>query len=430
MRSFFRSGVRREARRGRGLRLTGGRTPPPRTRTLRELERLDDRILPSNLAIDAAGNLTYAGTAGQRHQLTISWTGKVFSFQDTETINVLPGLYGQYVTGGGTNHVTVDSSFGLKWIEVARGAGPGTDLVVDDSADTTGRNGAMLGNSSLEALLDLAPAPIGWDPAESLSVAVRGGSGGNAFYLFDTPAGVPLSLQAGSGPNTVDLGVGDVGRLQSPLTLSGSANTSVLADDHATGAGAVSYRLAAGSLSRSGAAAVSFTGVAALTVQAGPGNDTLLADYSGGDPIPAGGLTFNGGGGTNALTVDDSGDSTGRSVTVNNFSIGAVAGGGPITFANAQAVKVKGGSGGNTFNVPATPVGVAFTVQAGSGADKVVVGVGDLSAIAGPVNVITSGSTSVTADDHLVAGNSPLSYKLTFDSVNHVTDLVRAKVIR
>ena len=84
-----------------------------------------------------------------------------------------------------------------------------------------------------------------------------------------------------------------------------------------------------------------------ISVADADGNDTLNVNFNSGNPLPASGLTFNGGTGTNTVNV------TGN----NNFILGAsgltdsTTGGGGLSLLNVQNFTLTGGAGNNTFTV-------------------------------------------------------------------------------
>ncbi len=95
---------------------------------------------------------------------------------------------------------------------------------------------------------------------------------------------------------------------------------------------------------------ISIASLPSLTFAGGP--DSLTVDFSNGDSIPADGLSFTGGSGSNSLSiVGTSGNDT---VTV---SAGSIKFGGdvPITYTNLQSITVNGGSGADTFTQSAQP---------------------------------------------------------------------------
>ena len=90
-----------------------------------------------------------------------------------------------------------------------------------------------------------------------------------------------------------------------------------------------------------------------MFVNLGAGNNSLALDFSLGNPLPAGGLSFNGSNGSNTLALtgsngDDNMTADASGATFSNALIGSV----PVTLTNVQGLKFAGGSGGNdTVNI-------------------------------------------------------------------------------
>ena len=117
-----------------------------------------------------------------------------------------------------------------------------------------------------------------------------------------------------------------------------------------------------------------------ITINGLSGNDTITIDYSGGNPIPSGGLTINGGSGTNTLVA------TGQSNTwaITGVNSGTLNGN---AFSNIQ--DLTGGGSSDTFHF--SPGGsVSGNVDGGSGGTNAV----DYSALSGPVTVNLNASTA------------------------------------
>jgi len=108
------------------------------------------------------------------------------------------------------------------------------------------------------------------------TVAVNGGSGGNAFDVDGAAAGVAYTLDAGSGDNAVTVGqYGNTWAVAGTLAVTGSGNNAVTVD--ATGdAGTVTWALTAAGITRNGSAAISFAAApTAVVVRGGAGNDAF-----------------------------------------------------------------------------------------------------------------------------------------------------------
>jgi hypothetical protein len=115
----------------------------------------------------------------------------------------------------------------------------------------------------------------------------------------------------------------------------------------------------------------SLSSFSSVFVSGDPGMDTLTVDFRYGNPLPAGGLHYDGGGngGTHTLNVNDQANTAAsQTYTLANFSVtrpGAAA----ITFERLTSVAVNGGTGNNTYNV--TGNSIPTMLSTGNGSDVV-----------------------------------------------------------
>jgi hypothetical protein len=258
-----------------------------------------------------------------------------------DTVNVFASgtavldIHGQ----SGTDTVTLGGSTsaplgmqGLHGTINVDNASGSTDLVLDDSQDTTARSATLANDGTNGQVTVLSPATINYVNAGTDSLTVHGGSGGNTFDVNGTlvNAAVPntlTTLDKGSGPNnTVNVTATSAGSALD-LTGSGSPDTVNLG---ANLAGTVHINEATGStnlvldlsgdglahnfvLSSDGTTStlhdtlgnlaqdVTFVtaSLASFTLDTSAAADeTLNVDFSTGNPIPTGsaaGLIFNAG---------------------------------------------------------------------------------------------------------------------------------------
>jgi hypothetical protein len=308
-----------------------------------------------------------SGTSGGVTGLTVDGSGG-----NTFTVTGTSNFYGATTlsTGTGYNTVNVEGTTGLLYVdnpggqdqvyvgrngsalggtvqaingEVAVYGAGATVLIVDDGGDTTGRT-ATLSNSPyygsfLGEITGLAPAPIAWIPTSSASggvtgLLVYGGSGGNTFTVTNTSNFHDTTgLSTGTGNDTVNV----------------EATTGSLSVDNPGGQD---------------------------SVYVGSNGSALGGNVQG----ITGGMTVYGAGAT-TLTVDDSGDTTGRTVTLANAPFGWITGLAPATInwiptssasGGVTGLNVYGGSGGNTFTVTNTSSFNAYTtLSTGTGNDTV-----------------------------------------------------------
>jgi hypothetical protein len=117
---------------------------------------------------------------------------------------------------------------------------------------------------------------------------------------------------------------------------------------------------------------IPFTSLPSLTFNGDTNNDNLTVDYSGGDPIPSGGLAFNGGSAVNALTIIGTSSADTITVSPTNTTVN----GDPITYSNLQSLAINGGAGADVITQSAA--NIALTISPTS-ADTLDVNAGTFS---------------------------------------------------
>jgi hypothetical protein len=236
-----------------------------------------------------------------------------------DSVNVL-GTTGPFYDGNGAgmDYTTIGNAGNVQGINGpvhVFGSGA-TSLIVNDSADTTGRTVTM-NDGSLTGLTP-ASAPIVWTPTATstggvTALKVSGGSGTNTFNVDNTSSfWGDTYLVTSSGYNTVNV-LGTTGAL-------------AINNDEGTAA------------------------VTVVTV----GNDGTTQTIDGYVNVY--------GSGTTTLVVNDSADTTGRTVTMNNgWLTGLTPDSAPIEWTPSSTstggviyLDVVGGSGGDTFTVANT----------------------------------------------------------------------------
>ena len=128
----------------------------------------------------------------------------------------------------------------------------------------------------------------------------------------------------------------------------------------------------------------SATGTTQITITGSTGNDAVALDFSGGDPVPADGITFNGGDGDDtltggnaatawAITSDDAGTATSSQGTVSFTGVENLVGnaaGDTFTFSDgADVSSVDGQGGSDAMNFAAYTSGVAGSLSGTGTAD-------------------------------------------------------------
>jgi hypothetical protein len=293
-------------------------------------------------------------------------------------------------------------------------------LTVNDSDSSASKQVTVTGTQ-----VGAAPGDAFFGPGGRLfyfdfhTLTLDGGHGGNTILVQSTNPGTTTVVNAGKGANTVLMDSnglspgGTINNILSPVFVNGQGMTQLTVEDadQATttnvditksDVGAAignTFWPAGAALSYSGLSALTVdTGMAgdfitvrstalntATTINAGPGNDVIKVDSNGGQ---AGGtvkniaspLTINGQADTNALTLEDSSTALLSTVTVTGTQIGASAGdtffgpGASLTYSGIGFLKLDAGSGGNFFYIIGTCKDTKTTVNAGQGSDHIFLG--------------------------------------------------------
>ncbi|OYV94976.1 MAG: hypothetical protein B7Z73_02600, partial [Planctomycetia bacterium 21-64-5] len=171
-----------------------------------------------------------------------------------------------------------------------------------------------------------------------------------------------------------------------------------------------------------------------FNVQASPAGGTTTIDGMGGSDTVnlgstaptlggtlasiAGAVVVEDTGGTTALTLDDSGDTTPQTVLVTSAQVSGFNGAATLTYSGASQLTIDGGSGGNTVNIQSTSSATVYHVNTGSGNDTVNVSSdapndkGNLAGIQGNINLDTgAGSDTLNVSDW--GGSSGTTYTLS-----------------
>jgi hypothetical protein len=310
--------------------------------------RITDDTAADVVSLDHSGTSTFVGgTAFPDSQITngiLIQTGTGGPGTGLDTVNILATV----------KPVTVDGQFDTKTVNLGKAGsvqgiqapvtifdladGNFDSLIVDDSADTFGRNVTMNASGSVATIDNLAQARITYTPPQDGKVTIRGGPGGNTFTVANI-ADVFLSnvtLKSGLGSDTVNV-----------LALS-DENTGLFID-----------------------------GVA--------GRDHVNVGNAGSVQGIESFLDVRNTGGFTDLIVDDSADPTGRDVTMraggpgeDSSILGLTPNGilSEISYINGDLslLQVNGGRGGNTFTINDTFKNSQFgltVVNTGTGTDTV-----------------------------------------------------------
>ncbi|QJW94920.1 beta strand repeat-containing protein [Frigoriglobus tundricola] len=307
------------------------------------IEGLEDRTVPSTLQL-VGGALNYTATAGVANHLSVSVSSGAFTITDTaETITVV-GVAG--AAGSGTHTVAFSST-----------AVPAAGMVLN------------LG-----------------DMADTVSIGATTN---------------PISVKAGDGDDTIDVGTfgsGSLNDIQAPVTVDGGTGTDTLRiNDSASFVGGP-YTINSAQVA-SGGRTVNYTGTENLAVTGGFVGDTFNVQSTAvtvqttltGGPNGAtfnlggtdntlanirGAVALNGGppGGSAATVVNLIDEGTGaRAYTVQANGVSR-AGIGAVSYTGVQQVALDAGSGSDSVTVLATAPGTALVLNMGAGNDVVTIG--------------------------------------------------------
>jgi hypothetical protein len=257
---------------------------------------------------------------------------------------------------------------------------PAINLVLDDSADSQGKTAVLGGFGSGSGLISgFAPAYVDYNSGSLTSLTLKGGHGGNTFNVQFLGAGAPVTINTGGGNNIVNVGStsNSLDRILGPLTVDGQGTDTINVNDQGTSAGH-SYGLTSSTLTRTGAATLSFNSVGKLEVNAGGGTNKFAATSI----PPSTAVTLTGGSGSNTLVgpnTTNTWDITGTNAgtldgTVTFSSIQNLTGGSGLDafiFSAGQTVtgKIDGGGGGDWLDYAAyiTPVTVKLWAHTATG---------------------------------------------------------------
>src|SRR5262249_55432339 len=119
-------------------------------------------------------------------------------------------IVGMPVAGGGRTLAGIQASLYFRSFDAYSPAGALRSVLIDDSADTNAHPSIALNVFTQydysPNVINLAPNPISWQLAPTTPMQILGGSGRNHFQINGTEAGVPLTIVAGTGGDSFDVG--------------------------------------------------------------------------------------------------------------------------------------------------------------------------------------------------------------------------------
>jgi hypothetical protein len=288
----------------------------------------------------------------------------------------------------------------------ARISGPAVDIGAFEVQPYVDSNGVLqVQGSHANDKIVLQPNPSNTSQTE---VVNNGWVVGN--FASSSFSSINVQLFTGDSLTLADTGGSSgLGFFTARVTVDGSSGANTLTLDDSTSSSANVYTVTSNTVSRSGFGGVTYANFGKLILGDGSGTNTvnvlstsanLVVAAHGQDSVYVGsngsalggnvqgikGTVLVAGAGAAALTVDDGGDTTGRTATLFNSPfggsfIGAIGGLAPAPIewiptssasGGVTGLNVYGGSGGNTFNVAGTSnFYTATTLSTGTGNDTV-----------------------------------------------------------
>lgn len=302
-------------------------------------------VTASTLAVAGFGGLTYAGLSS----LVLNGGSAGDSYAVTGTA---PGTSLTINTGAAADTAALGGGNldGLAGAVTYNGSG-GDSLTIDDSA----KAGATTYTVNTSALSRTGAATLTFHGAAQ--VTLDGSNGADVYNVVATAAATPVTLNGGPATDTFNVSslTKSLASIQGGVTINGGAGTDVINANDANSGAAQTYQLTNTSLTRGGAAALSYGAVETFKVTAGSGNDSFFALA-----VPAVTTSVNLGGGSNTLVGPGA---------ANTWQIQSQGGGTldtKLSFTSAQ--NLTGGTAADTFKFGAsTAAGVSGTIDGGGG---------------------------------------------------------------
>ena len=344
-------------------------------------------------------------------------TSEAFNFYNTNIFNVRDTL----IVGNDTNGMQLITG------AVYVGNSPGlafTNITLNDTTNTVGRNAVWTrvdnGGQLNFQIAGLAPAPISYSYQDVVFLEVLGGSGGDSYTFngFDDDW-CDTSINGGGGFNS--LTVDDRNMLWTPNVADIEPDSIHRGIFISYGAQDISFSniQAPTYYARNSTTEINVHGVSneipsthQLTVISGSGNDTLNLyprDFLTGNLTINGNFGYAGGGGLDAVVIQDSGSTLPINYTFYNqfgpgtANIGGLGARGFGAASDVESITINAGSGDDTFDIDSFKSGSSLAINAGGGNDVIHVGTAALpfsANILGPVSVIGgAGADALYVDD-------------------------------
>jgi len=285
-----------------------------------------------------------------------------------DTVNVLSTAAGVQNTvtsaGSGNDNVTIGSSVGVRFIQgplTVRNSSAYTALIVNDSADPTGKVDVRVSSSGISGL---APAAISYVASNLSSLTLNASRGDDIIHVDGTPDTAPVTINAGDGHDTINVervrgpgltidgaGGGDtvnvspqaqnLNNIESGIAYYGGSDASNdrLSIHDQTNPDVQTYGLHSLWVSRSGAGSVTYGGLESLVLHTGRANNIIrVSGVAAGTPT-----TVNAGMGSDTLVGPD----VANVWTITEWNRGNIGGAGVFDFSGFE--NLTGGTHSDTF---------------------------------------------------------------------------------
>ncbi|HEY2543152.1 MAG TPA: hypothetical protein VGH92_08870, partial [Gaiellaceae bacterium] len=340
--------------------------------------------------------------------------GTEFAVQSTSTQTVLN-------TGGGNDTVDVSSNAAantgtlsglLGGLTIDGQGGTGDILNISDFGDAAAGSGRL----SSSSFTGFGTAGISYAGFEVVNLQL--GQNSDTLAVVSTYLQAVTTIRAGPGSDTINVfsDLATLSGIAGHLVVDGQGGTDTLNVSDAGDASGQTGALTSTDITGLGTGGITYSNLEQLNITLGSHNDTftvkstststMLSTGAGSDAVTvssdlgvlsglAGHLVVDGQGGTDALTVSDTGDGVGQTGSLTSTDITGLGTAG-ISYANFEQLSVTLGSGNDTFTILSTITGPT-TVNGGPGDDSV-----DVETIAGPTFVNgQAGNDTITVNGDL-----------------------------
>ena len=335
----------------------------------------DDAQMASNYPIvqltNASGQVSYARTA--------NWSSTSVATGSTpESVNFTlpaqdgPGVYSLSVIANGiasTPAVVVVGSSGNDTVTVDTSVLPFFHI------------------PTVTATLNGATSSYFQFGVSSIYVFTEGGS--NTVNIEHTVASIPVTVDLVGGSGTVNISPSakNLTNIQGSVSVEGDYNSADALDLYdQNNASQVTYSATSSTMTRTGAATVSYSSIGSVNLEGGNANNTYnivstayktpmtIFGGAGNDTFNVsptaknlsniqGALTVWGLGGSNSLNVYDQNDTGAATYSVTSSSV-TRSGSAAISYASVNSVNLYGGSGNDTYNIESTASGMTVFIEA------------------------------------------------------------------